>query len=144
MVGTGGLIQDLNVDGRPDIVIANTNNGTVGDLDSFVYWGSDDGFTPRNRSEVPSIFAGRPAAADFDKDGILDLVFANGGSFVLHPGDEAFERGSFIYWGGTDGYRKDHRLELPTFNAKAAGAEDLDDDGWVEPGICQQLRWSES
>ena len=130
--GHWGLIQDLNVDGRPDIVIANTNNGTVGDLDSFVYWGSDDGFTPRNRSEVPSIFAGRPAAADFDKDGILDLVFANGGSFVLHPGDEAFERGSFIYWGGTDGYRKDHRLELPTFNAKAAGAEDLDDDGWVD------------
>jgi hypothetical protein len=35
--GNWGLIQDLNGDGFADIVIANTDPGTIGDLDSFVY-----------------------------------------------------------------------------------------------------------
>lgn len=49
-----GLIRDLNGDGFADIVIANTDNGTIGDLESFVYWGSTKGFSPRpERSADP-------------------------------------------------------------------------------------------
>jgi len=130
--GRWGLIQDLNGDGVADIVIANTDNGTIGDLDSFVYWGSKQGYTTMNRSAVPTVFVGRPAAGDLNKDGYVDLVFPNGSSYVLHPGDQVFERGSFIYWGGKDGYRKDRRQELPTFDATAAAVADLDGDGWLD------------
>jgi hypothetical protein len=128
--GRWALIRDLNGDGIPEIVIANTDNGTIGDLDSFVYWGSSLGYSTQHRTELPTIFSGAPAAADLNHDGYVDLVFPNGGTALLHPGDEVFHRGSFIYWGGKDGYRKDRMTELPTHNAVAALVADLDGDGW--------------
>ena len=130
--GRWALIEDLNHDGMADIVIANRDNGTIGDLDSFVYWGSKEGYRSDNRTELPTIFSGRPAAADLNHDGYVDLVFPNGGTVLLHPGDEVFHRGSFIYWGGPDGYRKDRMTELPTNNAVAAAVADLDGDGWPD------------
>jgi len=130
--GNWGLIRDLDGDGFADIVIANTDNGTLGDLDSFVYWGSAKGFSPRNRSELPTFFAGKPAAADLNKNGYIDLVFPSGSLYALHPGDEVYDRGSYVYWGGPGGFRKESRLELPTSNAKAAAVADFDGDGWPD------------
>ena len=130
--GRWALIRDLNGDGFPELVIANKDNGTIGDLDSFVYWGSKDGYRTDHRTELPTIFAGVPAVADLNRDGYPDLIFPNGGTVLLHPGDEVFHRGSFIYWGGADGYRKDRMTELPTHNAVAAAAADLDGDGWPD------------
>jgi FG-GAP-like repeat len=128
--GRWALIRDLNGDGIPEIVIANTDNGTIGDLDSFVNWGSSRGYSTQNRTELPTIFSGAPAAADLNRDGYIDLIFPNGGTVLLHPGDQVFHRGAFIYWGGKDGYRKDRMTELPTNNAVAALVADFAGDGW--------------
>ncbi len=130
--GRWALIRDLNGDGFPELVIANKDNGTIGDLDSFVYWGSKDGYRTDRRTELPTIFAGTPAVADLNRDGYPDLIFPNGGTVLLHPGDEVFHRGSFIYWGSARGYGKDRMTELPTHNAVAAAAADLDGDGWPD------------
>lgn len=142
--GRWALIKDLNGDGLPEIVIANTDNGTIGDLDSFVYWGSRQGFQTDRRTELPTIFAGKPAAADLNHDGFVDLIFPNGGTVLLHPGDEVFHRGSFIYWGGRGGFRKDHMTELPTNNAVAAAVGDLDNDGWPDVVFANSATGKES
>jgi hypothetical protein len=37
---------------------------------------------------VPTLFAGKPAAANLNKDGYIDLVFPTGSLYALHPGDQ--------------------------------------------------------
>ena len=93
-------VGDLNTDGHPDLVFANSGLGYHVTVDkaqqSYVYWGSDDGFSVDRRLVVKTINARDVVVRDLNTDGHLDLVFANEGNT-----DE--EGGSLIYWGSSGG-----------------------------------------
>ncbi len=126
-VGAKGITAaDLDGDGWPEVVVSNGFDGTTHQVDSYVYWGSSEGFSPDRRDELPTSGAAGNAAADLDGDGYADLVFAS------HHDDYTPNTDSFVYWGGADGYDEAARTGLPTSMAIGVSVADLDADGFPD------------
>lgn len=128
--GHSHLIADLDGNGFLDLVVVNRSNGVRQDLDSYIYWGSDKGFDTQRRLALPTLGASAAAAEDLNKDGHLDLVFANstGGRDKLGGGG----KNSYIYWGSADGFSADRRHHLTTGISTDVEIADLDGDGAPE------------
>ncbi|MDQ7798803.1 MAG: FG-GAP-like repeat-containing protein [Candidatus Edwardsbacteria bacterium] len=127
-------VVDLNHDGELDIIFANYRGDDYSNnVNSYIYWGSKDGYNVGNRTDLPTIGATDIAVADLNKDGRLDIVFTNrqgdyGGSFT-------FNLPSYIYYGqGTSNitYDTSHRDQLETHGAYGVSVDDLDNDGWLD------------
>lgn len=125
-------IGDLNGDGRPDLVLVNSvrlkgREAGIYDivdtvqLDSFIYWNSDKGFSTTNRTGLPTVNGAAAAIGDLDKDGYPDLVFAN-----------LQGNASYVYWNSAEGFQPRRRLALPTNSARAVTVADVNKDGYPE------------
>lgn len=137
--GVGGLaVADINNDNWLDIICANSAGFPPIDQlldygqdydwpDSYIYLGSPDGFSSQRRISLPTKGATGVKAADFNKDGYLDLVFTNAGSFALPPLPD-----TYIYWGDPQGFSTVRRTDLATGGASAVSVADLDRDGWLD------------
>jgi len=129
----GVAVADLNLDGFPDIVLANEFNGTKTELNSFIYWGSKNGYSVHQQTRLPTMGATAVAIADLNGDGFPDLVFASSGSsyqFSKAGGDYTFLRpASDIYWGSAAGYSSNSVSQLLTYNAHDVKIVDLNRDG---------------
>ncbi len=102
-------IGDLNNDGKLDIYGTAYNNGRKRDLDSYIYFGSDDGaFHFENKQRLSNNSGCGCMAADFNGDGYIDLAIASHKKEGHHVCD------SFIYWGGPDGINDQRYTKLPT------------------------------
>ena len=116
---------DFNKDGYKDVVIAFSggfweyrDKNSDGTSPSRIYWGGDDNFKADRFTNIMTAGATDVASADFNNDGWLDLVFANGDG-----------KTSFIYFGGEDGYNTKQLVELPTLKAHAVEVGDVDNNG---------------
>ena len=98
---------DLNGDGHLDLFFANWagNEGFEGPLvPSYIYWGSPNGYSEDNRTDLPSVNGVGSSILDLNKDSFLDIVINNTGGEL-----------SSVYWGGQEGYSEENRLELESF-----------------------------
>jgi hypothetical protein len=112
---------DLNGDSFPDLVFPSSHDNNLG-VDSFIYWGSKDGFSLSKRTMLPGDGTIGVVVADVNGDGFPDVILANefnGTKTELH---------SFIYWGSKEGYSVQRRSELPTIGATAVAVADLNND----------------
>lgn len=74
----GHCIADFDADGHLDIFSPHYHaNGTRETLPCYLFWGSDDGFAPENKTELICDSADDALAADFDHDGLIDLAVVN-------------------------------------------------------------------
>ncbi len=116
---TDVTVQDLDADGQPDILFVNSFDADAEvSVDSYIYWGSQQGYSQDRRSGLPSVGASEAQAADLDGDGFLDIVIAN---FYQLSGDDSQLR-SYLYWGSASGFSESARTELPTAGAGAVEA----------------------
>lgn len=120
-------VSDLNLDGWPDLVVANRFNGTKSELDTFIYWGSKTGMSPERLSRLPAQGPEAVSVADLNGDGFPEIVLANSG-LSYHVAEDSFHR-SFVYWNRDGAFSPENRTDLETSNAKGVTVEDFNQDG---------------
>ncbi len=132
---------DLNGDGYPEVVFASNglsyqftregNDFSVVRLVSDIYWGSEDGYSPRRTMQLPTRFARDVAIADLNRDRTPDLVFAVQ-DYKGEPG------GVLVYWGSESGYSADASLWLEGLGSVGLVAADLNEDGWPDLAVANE------
>ena len=117
---------DLNLDGILDLVLAGGGEFHPPYVDSFIYWGTKEGYSESNRTALPTSASTGTAAGDFNKDGYPDVVFANLGdyNFPFPP--------SLVYWGSPAGFSPENRTELETHGAGGISVADVNNDSWLD------------
>ena len=87
IAATSVACGDLTGNGRTDLVVANYRNEFEYDTDSFVYWGTEDGFDAKNPLRLPTHYALQVLAADLSGDGTKDLIFCGGDQVQIYWND---------------------------------------------------------
>jgi len=120
------LPVDFNDDGWPDILVMQNGEDQPflmppGDL----YWGSKDGFSLENKTQIDIPLAWGGFCADFNRDGYLDIVGCCGREVRILYGSEA-------------GWKPENmQIFTPAPNGEPAGVlwpavADLNGDGWLD------------
>ncbi len=130
----GNTVADLDGDGYLDIIFCNRLSGTTSsftyDNNSYIYWGSESGYSSSNITELPTHGAFGASVADFNSDGHLDIVFSNYHTGTQHNSN--WELNSYVYWGSDTGFDASNKTELPTLGAMGNAVGDLNQDGYVD------------
>jgi hypothetical protein len=115
-------IADLNGDGVDELIVALEYDGCRNDLNSIIYYGSDENLSERFHQQLPTPNCMAVAAGDFRGVGKPDLAFLCNGHvryFSQQPG--GFERRVFV--------------DLPIQGIDLFSA-DVDGDGVTDLGVC--------
>ena len=120
---------DFNDDGYPDIlVMQNGEDQPQLNPPADLYWGSADGFSLENMTQISTPLAWGGHCADLNKDGFLDII-ATGGRKVR------------IAYGSAEGWKDEDIRELDVLFGAPQGTPggalwgavaDLNGDGWLD------------
>jgi hypothetical protein len=134
------VVEDFNRDGFTDIFFTNHQFSLSGDpnlanrlIDSYLYFGSEQGFSPENRQSIQTIGAWGTGAADLNNDGWVDLLVCN---FQEHY---SYEVPSFIYWNSPKGFSLTNRTTLFEHGAQGNAIADFDGDGNLDVLITSMM-----
>ena len=127
LIGVGAssvAIDDLNGNGRPDLVVANYRKEFNYDTDSYIYWGTEGGFDKQSPFLLPTHYAMQVHLADLNDDGSKEIIFCGG--------DQVW-----IYWNNKGNFTPDNPtiIDVEGFNtmfcrgAVRAEIADLNGDG---------------
>jgi hypothetical protein len=110
-------VADVNSDGWLDLVCPYYKGKGRRSWFSTVLLGSEQGFSMENRIELPTDGATGSLVSDFNRDGYPDIFYfchrADGGSDEIGKfGDH--HTNSVLYWGESNGFNPDNKLEIPT------------------------------
>lgn len=122
----GALIK--NPDGKVRVVLINHfSRFSIGFDESYVYWGSKDGYSPDNMLAVPGHCAVDAMIADFNDDGWAELLIANNSENSVH-----LDVGHHMHYFGPNGFEPEKTHTLDTNLGWGVVAGDFDHDGYLE------------
>lgn len=127
--GGRSRVLDLNGDGYLDLVFCNFLHAEKTEMEAYIYWGSVTGYEINRRTTLPTLLASGLEAADLNRDGYIDLVFANFGLELGQVFGYRYNLESYIYWGSSTGYDARRRSTLPTISAVDCAVADINGDG---------------
>lgn len=127
----GIKVADIHNRGRMDIIASHYCTQKTYDTKSKVFWNSESGFDPDNTTSFETHGPFGCEAADFDGDGVKEIVFAN---TMSGPSQYDPEFPAFVYFGTQDHkYLPENRRDYPIIEgAHTFTAADVDNDGYVE------------
>ena len=115
---------DLNGDGYQDIVFSNYYNDSNVNLNSYIYWGTEDGYNAALKTELTTCGVLANSIADLNGDGYLDIIFSNYYNATRNIN-------SYIYW-GDESASFSQKTELATHGARGISIADLNADGYLD------------
>lgn len=118
---------DLNQNGFPDLVVANYRAEYDLSTESFVYWGTKEGFDAREPLRLPTHGALQVLLADLNEDGREEIIFCGGDQVRIYWNEEGkFDADNHLLIEAT-GYSS--MFSVGTLHAAVA---DVDGDGQSE------------
>jgi hypothetical protein len=123
-VGTTWIsVGHLNQDAFPELVFSNYyNNGY--NINSYVYWGSANGYGVGNRTDLPTSGTYSNTIADVDGDGDHDIVY-----WSHYNGSSHVNSSTYIYWNDGAGFSPFNRTALDGMGGHRGLVADLNADG---------------
>ena len=121
--GARAWVADLNADGRPDVVVTGTKD------QGFLVFMNAGGTLQAPAACTTRYGTTRLAAADFDRDGRVDLAMLEVGYEPLPGGGWLVTRLLSIYRNAPDSFQ---RVAEYSVDASDLAAGDLDGDGWPD------------
>ena len=120
-------IADLNRDNIPDILFGNSRDQTTTDVPSYIYWGTEDGYSPFLRQKLSGFGTKGSGIADFDHDGWPDVLL------VSHLSGDSQTLPAAIFWGNSKHHYGSASSTLLDMNPRMEySIADLDDDGFPD------------
>ena len=113
---------------HPQVIFINQVARTAtNDVDSDLYYGGPDGFSPDRVTKLWGRGATSGLICDLDDNGWPDVIIANSAENAIH-----LDPGSFIFRGGPDGYRHQPDTVIPTRYGWGVATADLNRNGYLD------------
>jgi len=128
----GAQAADLTGNGYLDLIVPGDQTSPTGPHDSFlyIYWNGPEGLSEANRTILPANCACGVGVADFNNNGLLDILITN------YWGKGNRDIPSYVYWNREGrGFSPLDRTELPTHSASGCIVADFNEDGYVDAAI---------
>ena len=138
----GPVIADFDDDGFLDIFSPHYHGELVRELvPCYLYWGSKEGFHTLNRTSLINNSGSQGFAADFDKDGKLDLAVSN------HTFQGNHSALSKIYYNDGNRFTNARIEEIPTKGPHWSQNEDMGhiyDRSWQQTYESSAFKWTKN
>lgn len=125
--------SDLNEDGRPDLVLADSSVAEPTSV-RVLFGRPDAAFDPEHAAVLPVAYASAVAAADLDGDGHQDLVIG------VHQTAETYQAASRVFYGDGRGGFEPAGFTIPTASVRDVAVVPLDDGGGHRLLFCNGIR----
>lgn len=129
---------DLNKDGFTDLVVANFSSADKNgkqdfETQSYIWWGSQEGFSNAKKTGLPTLGATCVRLADLNNTGNLDILFAQ------HRDNKTYDIPSYIYLNTGNGFSAANRTELQGFGTISILADDLTGSGQKDVALVSSI-----
>ena len=116
-------VADLNRDGRNDVFFTNHHTGNNRLTHSYLYWGSEQGFSAEGRQEFETVGAWGVSLADLNHDRYPEIIISN------YKEHFSFDVPSVILWNSEGAFSDLRRTSLFTQGAVGNLVSDFNQDG---------------
>ena len=115
--------------GIPEVVFVNHFAGTASDtVKSTIYYGSEDGYSPERRQDIPGSGAVEAICCDINDDGSPDIVLVNASEYTRAERDP----GSYVLFNRDGRFPERPNIVLPTVHAHGGCCADVNRDGYLD------------
>ncbi|MFB3902403.1 MAG: FG-GAP repeat domain-containing protein [Acidobacteriota bacterium] len=126
--GARRVLVGRTSEGAKSVILVNQAAGDAGGrVNAYIYWGGADGFQPGRRIELSARGAIGALGADVNDDRVTDVVLANSSEDAID-----LDPGSFLFFGGTDGFAFEPSVVFSTRRAYGLVCADLNRDGYLD------------
>ena len=109
--GSADSVADVNGDGWHDFLLTNFYDDVSWTLDSYIYWGSPDGYSPDNKQGLLTRGSAGNSVGDLNHDGHPDIVWGNN-----RVDETIIVFDTYIFWGSAEGFSNENFTGLPSQN----------------------------